>query len=234
LGKLIFVARDLGNNCSDFFLQAEMLVLQEKAPHAAEIDGWKKVRQIEIKDIPAPFVQHCVRDDGPASLETMGKGLTLWRLIFDIVDTIIQQVSEPLLEQPTPRFRRHDLPGGPIALGNFEEGISLCNGHFIKDEGQHARHIAEDLGQIIERCRGSQRFDVGHVIRFSGLCACGNSYANPSRIRHIHSACLIAMEQCSVASLSYIEKVDNKSTRKHSVPYHSRNGFRKRHISLRV
>jgi hypothetical protein len=38
------------------------------------------------------------------------------------------------------------------------------------------------------------------------------------------------MEQCSVASLSYIEKLDNKSARKHGAPYQNRDGFRKRYV----
>ena len=63
LRKRILEARNLGDDRCDLVIELEALVADKEPPDPPEIEGWEKVLQIEIQDIPAALVAARIRDD---------------------------------------------------------------------------------------------------------------------------------------------------------------------------
>lgn len=65
------MASYLREHCRYFWMQGEILVLDEEATNSTKINAAEEVMQINVEDIAASLVHSCIRHDRVVSLETV-------------------------------------------------------------------------------------------------------------------------------------------------------------------
>jgi hypothetical protein len=127
------------------------LSLKEETAYPAKIDGGEEILKVEVQDVAPSFVQRRIRDDVALLLEAMGERASGRRRLLQLVEAVVEEISQPPLQERQHRLWSLDLAFAAATLWDLETLVLGRARNLVKHIGEAAGREAQKTSEVVKR-----------------------------------------------------------------------------------